>query len=79
MSAPEVERERKEVVKIFENNGLSITVRTNLIPADFLDMHFDLGREIYQPYKKPNDDPLYINKKFDHPPSILQRRLKYTA
>ena len=34
---------------------------------------FDLVKEIYQPYKKPNDDPLYINIKANHPTSILQQ------
>ena len=65
MSGPEVERKKKELVKISKNNGLSIT-------ADFLDITFDLVKESYQPYKKPNDDPLYINIKSNHPPSILQ-------
>ena len=53
MSGPEVERKKKEIVKIFENNGLSITVKITLKPADFLVIHFDLVKEIYQPYKKP--------------------------
>ena len=72
-SGPEVERKKKELVKIFKNNGLSITVKTNIKTADFLDIHFDLVKEIYQPYKKPSDDPLYINIKSNHPPSILQQ------
>ena len=72
-SGPEVERKKKELVKIFKNNGLSITVKTNIKTADFLDIHFDLVKEIYQPYKKPSDDPLYINIKSNHLPSILQQ------
>ena len=70
MSGPEVKRKKKELVKIFKSNALSITV---IKTADFLDIHFDLVKEIYQPYKKPNDDPLYINIKSNHPPSILQQ------
>ena len=73
MSGPEVERKKNELVKIFKNNGLSITARTNIKTADFLDIHFDVIKEIYQPYKKPNDDPLYINIKSNHPSSILQQ------
>ena len=61
-----------KLVKTFKNNRLSITLKTNLKAAHFLDIHFDLVKEIYQPYKKLNDDPLYINKKCNHPPSILQ-------
>ena len=63
MSGPEAERKKKELVKTFKDNGLSITEKTSLKTADFLDIHFDLVKEIYQPYKKPNDGPLYINKK----------------
>ena len=73
MTGPEVTRKKKELKKIFKNNGLSITVKTITKTADFLDIHFDLVKEIYQPYKKPNDDPLYINIKANHPTSILQQ------
>ena len=58
MSGPEVERKKNELVKIFKNDGLSITVKTNIKTADFFDIHFDLVKKIYQPYKKPNDDLL---------------------
>ena len=36
MSGPEVERKKKELAKIFKNNGLSITVKIHLKTADFL-------------------------------------------
>ena len=64
---------KKELVKIFKNNRLSITVKTNLKTAYFLDIHFDLVKEIYQPYKTTNDEPLYINKKSNHSALILQQ------
>ena len=70
---PEVDRKKKELIKIFKNNGLSINVKTSIKTADFLDIHFDLVKEIYHPYKKPNGDPLYINIKSNHPPSTLQQ------
>ena len=73
MSGPEVERKKKELVKIFKNNGLSITVKSNLKTVEFLGIHFELVKEIYQPHINPNYDPLYINKKSNHPPSILQQ------
>ena len=50
-------------MEVFKNNTLSIPVKTNIKTADFLDIQFDLVKEIYQPYKKPDNDPLYINKK----------------
>ena len=64
---------KKELVKIFKNNRLSITVKTNLKTAYFLDIHFDLVKEIYQPYKTTNDAPLYLNKKSNHSALILQQ------
>ena len=52
MPGSEIQRKKKELAKIFKSNRLSITVKTNLKTADFLDIHFDLVKEIYQPYKK---------------------------
>ena len=40
---------------------------------DFLNVTFDLLNEIYKPYHKPNNKPLYINKHFSHPPNILKQ------
>ena len=73
ISEPEVEGNKKELVKIFKNNGLSITLKTNLNTADFLNIHVDLINEIYQTHKKANDEHLYINIKFNQPPSIPQQ------
>ena len=61
-SGPEIERIKKQIVRTFKINGLSITIKTNQKTADFLDVHFDLEQDIYKPYKKPNDDPLYITQ-----------------
>ena len=35
-------------------------------------MTFDLPSGKYWPYKKPNNEPLYIHSKSNHPPSILK-------
>ena len=50
MSSPEVEREKKDLVR------LSITVKTNLKAPNFLDIHSGIKENICQPYKKPNDE-----------------------
>ena len=34
---------------------------------------FYLNSESYQPYRKPNDEPLHINRISNHPPTILSR------
>ena len=45
MSGPEVERKKKDVIRIFKSNGLSITFKTNLKVADFLDIYFEITQD----------------------------------
>ena len=58
---------------MFKECGLSITIKCNSKSEDFLDITFDLVNEIYKPYHKPNNKPLYINKHSKHPPNILKQ------
>ena len=51
---------------------LKITVVTGNQRTNFLDLTFDLAEGIYKPYRKPNDDPVYINRSSNHPPSIIR-------
>ena len=53
MFGPEAERKENELVKIFKNNGLWITVKTNIKTADFFDIHFDLVKKITNHIKNP--------------------------
>ena len=39
---------------------------------NFLDVTFDLQNEEHKPYMKPNDTPIYIHAKSNHPPSIVK-------
>ncbi len=42
--------------------------------VNFLDaVIFDLNNGKFKPYRKPNDDPLYINRHSNHPPSIIKQ------
>ena len=41
--------------------------------ADSLDIHFEIVQDIYQPYKKPSDEPLYINKNSNHPQTAIRQ------
>ena len=72
LSGPEIERIRKRIIKIFKDSGLNITIKMNLKTVDFLDVRFDLLNGTYQPYRKPNNQPVYINKQSNHPPNILK-------
>ena len=66
------DRERKELAAVFDNLGLKITAQTNQLRTNFLDLTFDLNKGSYKPYRKPNDDPLYINQFSNHPPPIIR-------
>jgi len=63
---------KKKVQKIFEENGLKIEISVNKNIVDFLDITLDMKMETYQPFTKPNRQPLYVHKQFNHPPSILK-------
>ena len=73
LSGPEIERVRKEIITIFKECGLSLTTKTNLKVVQFLDIELDLINNTYRPYKKPNDNPMYINVKSNHPLSIIKQ------
>ena len=69
----EIDRKKKQIAKVFKECGLYITIKCNSKSVDFLDDKFDLVNEIYKPYCKPNNKPLYINKHSNHPPDILKQ------
>ena len=73
MPGPETERTRKAMIKLFKNNGLSITINMNMRQANFLDVTMYLETGKYHPYRKPGNTPLYINQKSNHPPSITKQ------
>ena len=67
-----MERIRKSVIKIFKNVDFKIEVKSNLKIVHFLDVTFNLSDECYSPYKKPNDNLLYVNTSLNHPPQIIK-------
>ena len=68
---PNIEGKKRETIKIFKSFGLSITVTINVTPANYLDVCFALTKDIYKPYWKPNDEPVYINRHSNKPPNIV--------
>ena len=66
------DKARKDLIRIFESFGLKITAQANLKRVNFLDITFDLTNDTNGPYRKPNDEPLYINRLSNHPPSIIR-------
>ena len=53
---------KNKIKAIFERLGLKITKETNLTNVDFLDVTFNLHNESYHPFRKPNDNPIYIRR-----------------
>ena len=58
---------------MFKENGLNITVECNLAITDFLHVTFDLKSGTYYPYRKQNNEILYIHKQSNHLPSIIKQ------
>ena len=54
-------------MKTFKELGFKIEIKTNLKISDFLDVMFNLTKDTYQPYKKPNDPLQYVNTSSNHP------------
>ena len=72
-SGPVMERVRKDLIKIFKDDGFSITADSNLKGTDFLDVYLDLRSGKYKPYHKPNDVPIYVHSESNHPPTIIKK------
>ena len=73
ISGPQSERLKKNISKLFKDEfDLKITIDTNLKVVNFLDVTFDLQKETYQSYSKPNSLPTYININSNHPPNIIK-------
>ena len=65
---PDTERIKKKIIKFFQQDVLKITIDANVVQAKFLDVRFNLQSHKYWPYQKPNDHPLYIHSRSNHPP-----------
>ena len=68
----QVELLKKKICLVFKKYNLRITIDANLKTVNFLDITMDLNSELFKPYTKPNDKPLYVNKQSNHPPSIIK-------
>lgn len=70
-----MEKIKKQIQKVFRDNGLNVIISVNLNTVDFLDVTLDLKLGTYKPFSKPNDVPLYIHAKSNHPPPTLRNVL----
>ena len=72
MSGPQIQRAVKKLHKIFADYGLKITVEANLKQIDFLDFEMNLETGIVRPWRKPGNEPKYINVNASHPINIIK-------
>ena len=63
---------KQAIIKVFKDLGLTITIDVGLSRVNFLDVTLDLELDIYKPYRKPGDKPLYVSSWSNHPPRVLQ-------
>ena len=72
-SGPSSERIKKRIINFFQHHGLKRTAETNLVQTNFLDVTLDQRWGRYWPFRKPNDQPLYIHRLSKHPPVIKKQ------
>ena len=72
MSGQQKEQVRKNIIKVFKDCDLSITIKIGLHIVDFLDVQLNLKTNTHKPYRKPNNDPIYINCNSNHPSNVLK-------
>ena len=73
LPGPDLDRLRKEVMKMFNTFNLKITVETGMKVTDFLYVSLNLQNNIYMPYRKDTNPPIYIQRASNHPPHIIKQ------
>ncbi|XP_022777694.1 loricrin-like [Stylophora pistillata] len=68
----DTENIKRKICRIFNNNGLRITIEANKQIIDFLDVTFNLNRSTYQPFTKPNTSLQYVHRESNHPPTTTK-------
>ena len=63
---------KKRICRIFSEHGLRITALANQKSVNFLDVNFNLETDLFRPFMKPNDTPMYVHKDSNHPKTILE-------
>ena len=62
---------KQKLIKVFEGEGLQITVIANIHSVNFLDVNLDLSNGVFKAYMKPNDVLLYVHSLSNHPKKVV--------
>ena len=60
----------KALHEIFNRHSLRIKIKHSLKSVDFLDLTLHLQSGEYEPFRKEDNVPIYVNKGSNHPPNI---------
>ena len=60
-------------MQVIKECELLIITKTNLQFVNFLDIELDLMYGTHRPYRKPNDNPMFINTNSNHLRSIKKK------
>ena len=71
LTARQADNMKKDICRIFKNNGLNIIVEKIGKEMNFLDINLDLETGIFKPFIKNNYKPIYVHKLSNHPPGII--------
>ena len=71
LSGPEIDRQKKNVVKTFKDYGINITIEANLHTVNYLDVTFDLRKGTYLPYRKLHNPQVYTSNCSNHLPTVI--------
>ena len=63
----------EKIIAIFHNEGLKVTIDTDLTTTEFLDYTLDLITGKCYLFGKPSDCPLYLNANSNHQSTILEQ------
>ena len=69
----QADKARKDLHRIFNELEQKVTAEINNHLVNFLDVTFNLKEENYHPYRKPNNNPLCIDSRSNHPPNIIKQ------
>ena len=72
LTRKQTDKARKDIIWVFKSCGFGTTIEIMLLQTDFLDVTFDLPSGKNWPYSKPNNEPLYVNAKSNHPPVVIK-------
>ena len=73
---PKLDGYRKRISNALKLLEFKITIYTNVKIVNFLDVTLNLKKGTFEPYKKENDTPIYIQTSSNQPPSITKEILK---